>query len=220
VIVDTVISPVSCGITWIHAFPSPNRTYGGTKLDEEFVSDITALIAGARRGESEALGQLFSELYEDLRHLAHARLRRHAPPAMLDTTSLVHESYLRFLKTGQAEISDRAHFLAYAARVMRSVVVDFARESSAQRRGGQEIHVALETDKGSLPAGEAEVIRVHEALEELAVLSERLARVVEMRYFAGMNEAEIGEALGLTERTVRRDWEKARIVLAAALKRH
>jgi RNA polymerase sigma factor (TIGR02999 family) len=183
------------------------------------VSDITALIAGARRGESEALGQLFSELYEDLRHLAHARLKHHASPGMLDTTSLVHESYLRFLKAGQVQISDRAHFLAYAARVMRSIIVDFARESSALRRGGQEVHVALDTDMAPVPAGEAEVIRVHEALEELAVLSERLARVVEMRYFAGMNEAEIGEALGLTERTVRRDWEKARIILAAALKR-
>ena len=102
---------------------------------------------------------------------------------------------------------------------MRSIIVDFARESSALRRGGQEVHVALDTDMAPVPAGEAEVIRVHEALEELAVLSERLARVVEMRYFAGMNEAEIGEALGLTERTVRRDWEKARIILAAALKR-
>ena len=102
---------------------------------------------------------------------------------------------------------------------MRSVVVDFARESSAQRRGGQEVHVALDTDLTPLPAAEAEVIQVHDALEELAALSERLARVVEMRYFAGMNEAEIGEVLGLTERTVRRDWEKARIVLAAALKR-
>lgn len=183
------------------------------------MSDITTLIARARRGETEALGQLFSQLYQELRQLAHARIKRYAAPALLDTTSLVHESYLRFLKTGQVQVSDRAHFLAYAARVMRSVVVDFARESSAQRRGGQEVHVALDTDLAPLPAAEAEVIQVHDALEELAALNERLARVVEMRYFAGMNEAEIGEALGLTERTVRRDWEKARIILAAALKR-
>ena len=182
--------------------------------------DITALIAGVRRGDDEALGQLFSVLYEDLRRLAHARLKRHDSAAMLDTTSLVHESYLRFLKAGQVQISDRAHFLAYSARVMRSIIVDFARESSAQRRGGQEVHVTLDTDVAPLAGGEVEVIRVHEALEELALLSERLARVVEMRYFAGMNEAEIGEALGVTERTVRRDWEKARIVLAAALKRY
>ena len=110
--------------------------------------------------------------------------------------------------------------LAYAARVMRSVVVDFARQGSARRRGGQDVHIALETDAANLPAGEAEIIRVHEALEELATFSERLVRVVEMRYFGGMSEAEIAEALGLTERTVRRDWEKARILLASALKRH
>jgi RNA polymerase sigma factor (TIGR02999 family) len=184
------------------------------------VSDITALIAGARRGESEALGQLFSELYEELRHLAHARLKHPVSHSMLDTTSLVHESYVRFLKAGRVQISDREHFLAYAARVMRSIVVDFARERFSQRRGGQEVHVALDTNMAPVPSSDVEVIRVHEALEELAALSERLARVVEMRYFAGLNEAEIGEALGLTERTVRRDWEKARIVLAAALKRY
>src|SRR5262249_28373866 len=113
----------------------------------------------------------------------------------------------------------RVHFLGYAARVMRSVVVDFARESAAQRRGGQEIHVPLEPGLGAhdLP-GESEVIRVHEALDQVAAVSERLVQVVEMRYFGGMNEAEIAEVLGLTERTVRRDWEKAKIILAAALK--
>jgi len=181
---------------------------------------MTTLMAAARRGESEALGTLFAELYPELRRLAHARLKHHRAPTLLDTTSLVHESYLRFLRAGQVQVSDRAHFLAYAARVMRSVVVDFARESAAQRRGGQDVHIALDTDAARVPAGEVEILRVHEALEELATISERLVRVVEMRYFAGMSEAEIGEALGLTERTVRRDWEKARMMLAAALKRH
>jgi RNA polymerase sigma factor (TIGR02999 family) len=182
------------------------------------LAGITTLLRGARQGDREALGLLFSELYPDLRQLAHARLRRRDAPALLDTTSLVHESYLRFLRTGQVEVSDRGHFLAYAARVMRSVVVDFVRENAARRRGGQDVHVPLDTDGVLAPSGEAEVIRVHEALEELAALNERLVTVVEMRYFAGMSEAEIAEALGLAERTVRRDWEKARIVLAAALK--
>lgn len=182
--------------------------------------DFTVLLAAARRGESEAFGTLFTELYPELRQLAHGHLKHYPAPTLLDTTSLVHESYLRFLKAGQVQVSDRAHFLAYAARVMRSVVVDFARESSAQRRGGQNVRIALDTASAQVPAGEVEIIRVHEALEELATVSERLVRVVEMRYFAGMSEAEIGEALGLTERTVRRDWEKARIMLASALKRH
>jgi len=183
------------------------------------VPDITTLLAGATQGDGEALDQLFSQLYRDLRRLAHARLQRHKTLTLLDTTSLVHESYLRFLKSGYLQIANRAHFLAYSARVMRSVVVDFARERFAQRRGGQNVRVPLDTEAGATaPDGESEVIRVNDALDELSAVSDRLVRVVEMRYFGGMSEAEIAEALGLTERTVRRDWEKARIVLAAALK--
>src|SRR5215469_16685592 len=119
-------------------------------LGGELVPDITTLIAAVRRGENEAIGQLFSELYPELRRLAHARLKRSAAPQLLDTTSLVHESYLRFQKAGQVQVSDRAHFLAYAARVMRSVVVDFARESSAQRRGGQDVHIPLDTNAAAV----------------------------------------------------------------------
>jgi len=184
------------------------------------MEDLTTSLAGARQGDSEVLEQLFSELYRDLRQLAHARLKGHETFTLLNTTALVHESYLRFLKSGRVQFADRANFIGYAARVMRSVVVDFARESLAQRRGGQEVHIALETDVAASPAkGESEILQVHEALDELANVSERMARVVEMRYFGGMSDAEIGEALNLSERTVRRDWEKARIILAAALKR-
>jgi RNA polymerase sigma factor (TIGR02999 family) len=183
------------------------------------VPDITKLLAGAPQGDAEALDRLFSELYRDLRRLAHARLQRHQKLTLLDTTSLVHESYLRFLKSGQVHIADRAHFLAYSARVMRSVVVDFARESLAQRRGGEDMRVPLDSGaEAAASAGENEVIRVNDALKELSGVSDRLVKVVEMRYFGGMSEAEIAEALGLTERTVRRDWQKARIVLSAALK--
>ena len=169
--------------------------------------------------DNEAAGQLFSALYRDLRKLAHARLARADAPTLLDTTALVHESYLRFLKAGHVHIEDRAHFLAYAARVMRSVIVDFARERAAKRRGGPDLRVSLDTAvQDCAPRGEAEILRIHQALDDLAETSERMARVVEMRYFAGMNELEIAVALSVTERTVRRDWEKARLLLASALK--
>jgi RNA polymerase sigma factor (TIGR02999 family) len=181
------------------------------------MTEIITGASGVRSGGHQALDALFSELYRDLRRLAHARLRRREAPTLLDTTSLVHESYLRFLRAGELQVADRSHFLAYAARVMRSVVVDFARESAAQRRGGDGQRVPLNGAEELPIAGADEVLRVHEALEQLAGVSERLVSVVEMRYFAGMNEVEIAEALGLTERTVRRDWEKARIILAAAL---
>jgi RNA polymerase sigma factor (TIGR02999 family) len=180
--------------------------------------DITALIEEARQGSNEAWDHLFSTLYGDLRRLASGRLKSVDVPTLLDTTSLVHESYLRFLKAGQIHIRDRAHFLAYAGRVMRSVIVDFIRERNAQRRGGHDERVSCDAELLPALARESEIIRVHNALDELAAVSERLVRVVEMRYFGGMNAEEIAEALGLTQRTVRRDWEKARIVLASALK--
>ena len=159
---------------------------------------------------------MISHLYSDLRQLAHSRLRRSAPCTLLDTTALVHEAYLRFHRAGYVQISDRPHFLAYAARAMRSIVVDFVRKRGVARRDGGDPNAL--PDPSTLPAGESEIIRVDQALRELAAVSERLVRVVEMRYFGGMKEAEIAEALSLTERTVRRDWEKARMVLASALK--
>lgn len=182
-------------------------------------ADLTALLGNLRNGDNEALGKVYSALYNELRQLAHARLHGNDAPTLLDTTSLVHESYLRLLKAGQIDISNRAHFLAYAARVMRSIVVDFVRVRSAQRRGGKEIRVEFREDlEHPLASGEAEILKVNEALDSLAAVSERLVSVVEMRYFGGMNEAEIAEALGVAERTVRRDWEKAKLLLAAALK--
>jgi RNA polymerase sigma factor (TIGR02999 family) len=138
---------------------------------------------------------------------------------MLDTTALVHESYLRFINGGQLRSDDRRAFFAYASKVMRSVIIDAVRERQAERRGGDLQRLTLNTQiADSLPAGEDELLRVNEALDVLAQAEPRLAKVVEMRYFGGYTEAEIGEALELTERTVRRDWDKARLLLGALLK--
>jgi RNA polymerase sigma factor (TIGR02999 family) len=145
-------------------------------------------------------------------------LRRSGKFTLLDTTELVHESYLRLYKAGSLEAGDKGQFMAYAARVMRSVVVDFVRRRAADRRGGGAEHVALGTESGDMTdPREQEVIRIHEALEELATIDERLVRVVEMRYFAGMTEEQVAEALELSRRSVARDWEKAKLFLAAAL---
>ena len=138
---------------------------------------------------------------------------------LLDTTSLVHESYLKLVGQESLAVEDRHHFFAYAARVMRSVIVDFARARLAERRGGAAEHVVLDTELAQkIAAPETDVLQVHEALEVLAQAEPRLAQIVEMRYFGGMTEVEIAEALGLSERTVRRDWEKARLLLMSALK--
>jgi RNA polymerase sigma factor (TIGR02999 family) len=181
-------------------------------------SSITDLIGQAQAGDGAAFDAIFKIAYDDLRELASKRLRASGRDVFLDTTSLVHESFLRFTQAGRLNASNRAHFLNYAGCVMRSVIVDFARERLAQRRGGNALHVTLDTGvSDSVSTGEEEVLRVHEALEELARHDEKLVRVVELRYFGGLSEAEIAESMGIHVRTVRRHWEKARLLLADAL---
>jgi RNA polymerase sigma factor (TIGR02999 family) len=187
-----------------------------------YPSDITNLLRAAHDGDRQAADRAFALLYDDLQRLARSRLRREGDFTLLDTGALVHESYLRLQGGPQAgsapSFADRDHFLAYAARVMRSVVVDLVRARRADRRGGDAAHVTLSTTLvGALPSQQDEVLQVHEALESLAALDERLARVVEMRYFGGLTEAEIAQALGVTERTVQRDWHKARLFLSTAI---
>jgi RNA polymerase sigma factor (TIGR02999 family) len=181
-------------------------------------AQVLTLLAAIRRGEAGAVDSLFSLLYPDLRRMAHARLRRSGQLTLLDTTGLVHEAYLRLFKAGSLEAEDRAQFMAYAARVMRSVVVDFVRRRAADRRGGDVVHVGLDDPAaGVCDPREQEVMRIDEALQELAAVDERLVRVVEMRYFAGMTEEQAADALGLSRRSVARAFEKARLFLAAAL---
>jgi RNA polymerase sigma factor (TIGR02999 family) len=182
------------------------------------VSELTQLLHAARSGDAQAAGEAFSVVYAELRRLARARLRQHRTMTLLDTTALVHESYLKLVGTEGVAVEDRHHFFAYASRVMRSVIVDFARAKLAERRGGEAEKVVLDTALGErLAAPESDVLRVHEALEALAQADERAAQVVEMRYFGGLTEPEIAQVLGLSERTVRRDWEKARLLLLAQL---
>jgi len=168
--------------------------------------------------EGDATEQLFAVLYDDLRRLAHARLRRNEPITLLETTALVHETYLRVLNAGQIGVSERPRFLAYAAQVMRSVIVDFVRQRHAERRGGDHQHVSLESATAAVAPAEEEVLRVSEALDELASVDQRLVKIVEMRYFGGFTEEDIALALGVNERTVRRDWQKARLLLSLALR--
>lgn len=183
------------------------------------MGELTDLLLRANAGDEAARQQLFASAYDELRVMARARLREGGRNTLLDTTVLVHESFLRFVQAGRLQAGDRGHFFAYAASVMRSVIVDFARRRQAQRRGGDVAHVTLDTDlANSLAAQEDEVIGVHEALAQLESVDPRLARIVEMRFFAGMGETEIGEALGVTQRTVRRDWERARLLLSAVLR--
>jgi RNA polymerase sigma factor (TIGR02999 family) len=168
----------------------------------------------------ESVQELFPALYAELRRLARSRLASGGRHTLLDTSALVHEAFMRMQHQGGAGLRDREHFMAYAATTMRSVVIDFVRRRSADRRGGGIEHITLDTRAAeSLGATDDEILAVHEALETLAQVDARLVRVVEMRYFAGLSDVEIGAALGVTDRTVRRDWERARLLLAEMLGR-
>jgi RNA polymerase sigma factor (TIGR02999 family) len=181
--------------------------------------DISELIRSVNADEPGAQDALFAAAYGELRKLARSRLRDGGRNTMLDTTALVHESYLRFINGGQLRSEDRRAFFAYASKVMRSVIIDAVRERQAERRGGDLQRLTLNTQVAdNLPAGEDELLKVHDALEVLAQAEPRLAKVVEMRYFGGYTEAEIGDALDVDERTVRRDWNKARLLLKVMLK--
>lgn len=187
------------------------------------MNEITTLLRAASAGDSQAADQVVALLYGELHRLARSRMRRSGELTLLDTTALVHESYLRMQQAANPDFPDfpdRQHFLGYAAKVMRTVVVDLVRARHADRRGGaQALHVTLTTEiVDSAAPQDDEILRVHEALDELASVDERLARVVELRYFGGLTEAEIAACLGLTERTVQRDWHKARMFLSMALR--
>lgn len=182
-------------------------------------SNLTDLVGASGQSDAQPLETLFASLYSELSHLARARLRRMPRATLLDTTSLVHESFLRCVKAERVPLADRGRFLAYASRVMRSVVVDYLRQRNTERRGGEALHVTLNSEVAeSICAPEEQVIRISEALDEIAAADPRLVQVVEMRFFAGLTEAEVASSLGVTERTVRRDWQKARVLLSIALR--
>ena len=167
-----------------------------------------------------SVDELLPILYDELRHLARARLSSGGRNITLDTTALVHESFLRLQRAGHLELADRDHFLAYAATTMRSIVVDSIRRRRTERRGGDVVHVTLGTQAAAeLGASEEEILEVHSALDFLAKVNPRLAQVVEMRYFLGLGDEEIGAALGASGRTIRREWERARLLLSSIMER-
>lgn len=178
-----------------------------------------ALIDEVPAGDCPPLDTLFADSYRELRRLARARLRSGGRNTVLDTTALVHETFVKLSGNPALRFPDRPRFLVYAGRVMRSVIVDLARQRQTDRRGGGLQEVTFTAEMPEQHADAAEILQVHEALIALERIDPRMARVVEMRYFGGLTEAEIALALGVTDRTVRRDWEQARLFLAESLKR-
>lgn len=180
-------------------------------------ASVTQVIAGAGSDVPKAVNRLFDMLYNDLHRVARGRLYANNQSVDLSATALLHETYERLVKLDELKASDRQQFFTYTAAVMRSVIVDMARARLTARRGEGLAEVPLDTLMEASLASPMDdtVVQIHEALEQLDAVEPRLARVVEMRYFAGLSVREIAENLGVTERTVARDWEKARALLVA-----
>jgi RNA polymerase sigma-70 factor, ECF subfamily len=170
---------------------------------------ITDLLLQVRGGNPEAMDRLFHAVYGQLRRIASRQLRGERPGHTLETTGLVHETYLKLADQTRVQWQDRAHFYRVAAGAMRRILVDYARRYRAQRRGGDRHRVTLGDEATAAERGET-LLALDEALERLGALNGRLGQVVECRYFGGLTEEETAEALGVTARTVQRDWAKAR----------
>lgn len=182
----------------------------------------TQLLSDARDGDRAALDALLPRVYDELRMIARARLRRHRAGGTLNTTAVVHEAYLRLTAGEAPTFENRTHFFALAARAMRFVLIDYARERTAQKRGGDQADLPLDEGLAVAPVAAAEaealdLLSLDAALDRLAAVSERLAEVVEYRFFGGMEHEEIAEATGRSVSTVKRDWRRARAYLYQAM---
>lgn len=179
---------------------------------------IPELIVAAERGEGSAAAALFSALYSELHRLAKRELARHGAPVSLGATTLLHEAYLDMAGRHGPSFPDRARFMGYAARVMRGLIIDHARSRHAQKRGGQFELTSIDTDVRDNRVDDRELTRIGEALDELAEADPSLAVVVDLKFFCGFSFAEIAAMRGVSERTVQRTWEKARIYLYRSIR--
>ena len=179
--------------------------------------DITSAIIRLQAGESDGVKKLFDVSYDELKRLAHSRLWAADLKHAFATESLLHESYLRLANLKTLAIPDRKHFFAYASKVMRSIIIDGVREANAERRGGGLPDLTLNTEIAEVTPHGGDVEAIDDALNDLQRISPSMAALVEMRFFGGMTESEIAEVLGVSTRTVRREWESARAALLVLL---
>lgn len=179
--------------------------------------EITRLVERWGEGDEAALGRLIELVYDDLRQIAHRHLRLDRPDHTINTTALVHEAYVRLAQHEQGVWRSRAQFFAFASRAMRHILIDYARRRRAAKRGGTRVQVPLDENMAAVEAEAAELLALDEALDMLAKRSERMARVVECRFFGGLSVHETAEALDSSVRTVEREWTRARAYLHRAL---
>jgi len=172
--------------------------------------EVTRLLVAHHEGDEEAFGELLPLVYQDLRRIARQQVHRGAGAETLNATALVHEAYFRLVHETRVPWQGRGHFFAIAARSMRRILIDYARKKSTQKRGGGVALLELEPERIAVEEQAETLLALDQALERLAAFNERLAQVAECRLFAGLTEEETAAALGVSTRTVERDWVKAR----------
>lgn len=181
--------------------------------------EVTQLLLAWSEGDQGALDRLMPLVYGELRRLAHSYMRNERAGQTLQTTAIIHEAYLRLIDAGQMRLDNRAHFFAVAARLMRQILVDLARTRGYQKRGGGTHQVSLDEALTIGPEGNDDLVALNDALDALGALDQRQSQVVELRFFGGLTEEEIGEVLKVSTRTVRSDWRLARSWLLRELDR-
>jgi len=180
-------------------------------------TDATGLLRAWQAGDEQALGRLMELVYQDLRRAAHRYMMNERSSHTLQTTALIHEAYIRLLDFRQMNFQDRVHFFAICARMMRRILVDSARDRKSKKRGAGQIHVSLDSAPDLSAELEPDFLAIDEALDRLAALDERKAKVVELRFFGGLTEDEIAAALDISVDTVIRDWKFAKVWLRKEL---
>jgi RNA polymerase sigma factor (TIGR02999 family) len=183
------------------------------------VAEITDAVVGLHAGAPEALSALFSVAYPELKRLAHSRLYAANLRGGPATESLLHETFLKLNHINQLDVPTRKHFFGYASTVMRSIILDEIRSANADRRGSGQADITLNTEFAEISPAAMDVEVVDDALTDLAKISPELAKIVELRFYGGLTETEIGQVLGISERTVRREWEKARAALLVLIEK-
>ena len=188
-------------------------------MPESSTQEVTQLLVAWRQGKQDALDELIPVVYEELRRQAHRYLQREQKGHSLQTTALINETYLRLLGCQKVSWKNRAHFFAVTARMMRRILVDYARSRRSQRRGGDLAKTTLDQKLTFPIARNSDLVALDDALNELALKDERRSRVVELRFFGGLSIEETAEVLGVCPDTVVRDWRLARVWLAREVKR-
>lgn len=176
-------------------------------------ASVTQLLHEYREGDAGVLPDLFSQVYDELKRIAAREKRRVINADTINTSALVNEAYLKLVCQQKLEVDNRAHFLAVSAMAMRQILINYIEQKHARKRGGDLFRVSLVTMANTREMDMENLLSINRALEQLQQLDDKLASLVEMRFFAGMTESEIAQAMNTTERTVRRNWSKARALL-------